>query len=293
MTKRWLITGTSGLLGGHVLRELLRTQAASGILAWNGRGGGEAPNGVRAVAVDLMDAGAVAGALRAYRPSHVIHIAAMTAVGEAHARPEEALRINHGATALLAHETAACGGRFVYTSTDMVFDGEGAPYDEHATPNPVSHYGRSKLAGEAAALAAGGALVVRIPLLYGFPATPRDCTFASQIRALRNGEPLRLFTDEYRTPIWVVDAARALIALAAGSIEGTIHVAGPQRLSRLALIEQAARLLGVESPRIEPISRLSVGGQEPRPADLSLIGDRFRSAYPDLVPRPMGVHVFE
>lgn len=293
MTKRWLVTGASGLLGGHVLRELLRTEPEASILAWSGRSRSDSIGGVRLEAVDLMNPDAMVAAVREFRPDYIIHTAAMTAVGDAYARPEDALRINRDATAILAAEAAACGGRFVYTSTDMVFDGDSAPYDEESLPNPVSHYGRTKLAGETAVLAFAGALVVRIPLLYGYPVTPRACTFAGQIRALKSGEPLRLFSDEYRTPIWVVDAARALVVLARGDIEGRIHVAGAERLSRLELIKQAARLLRIESPRIEPISRLSVAGAEPRPADLSLVGERFRRMYPGLEPRPIGAHVFD
>lgn len=293
MANRWLITGASGLLGGHVLHALLHAASETEIMAWTGRQSLELPSQSRSRVVDLMVSDEIAAAIRAFRPTHVIHAAAMTAVGDAYARPDDADRINRAATAVIATETQACGGRLIYTSTDMVFDGDHAPYSENAEPLPVSHYGRTKLAGESAALSVRDSVVARIPLLYGMPATPRACTFAAQIASLRSGAPLRLFVDEFRTPIWVADAAQALIALATSDVTGRIHVSGPGRLSRLELIEQAARVLKIDSPRLEPISRLSISGSEPRPADLSLNGDRFLAAFPQLAPRRMGAHVFE
>ena len=169
----------------------------------------------------------------------------------------------------------------------MVFAGNAAPYRETDPGKPVSHYGRTKLAAERLLLERDNTLVVRLPLMYGLPVTSRPSTFAAQIAALRRGTSLRLFTDEHRTPIWLADAAKAVLGLARSERTGLLHVAGPERLSRYELVARFARLLGIEDPPLEPVSRLSIAAAEPRPADLSLDDSIFRREFPALAPGPI------
>lgn len=281
---RWMVTGASGQLGGHVLRVLRRNHPDEPVLALAGRGGVDAP-GVPVRRIDLRDADALRACVAEYRPTLVLHLGALTAVGEAHARPQDAEQINTVATGVLAEATRACGGRLVFSSTDMVFDGTAAPYREQDPPRPLSQYGRTKAAAEERLLAMPHTLVVRIPLMYGLPCTRRETTFVRQVAALRAGAPLRLFTDEYRTPAWMADVARALVALGRAGRTGLLHVSGPERLSRYELVAAFARLLRVDRPRLEPVSRLSVDAAEPRPADLSLDDTLFRREFAAVAPR--------
>ena len=283
---RWLITGASGQLGGHVLEQLAQQQPAPTILALAGQGEVNAPDdAVRRV--DLRDEPGLRACVADFRPTHILHLGAMTAVGDAYANPEDANRINTIATSVLAESAAECGARFVFSSTDMVFDGTAAPYKSADPPTPTSHYGRTKVAAERILLEMANTLVVRVPLMYGVPCTSRSTTFVKQIEALRNGQPLRLFTDEFRTPIWLADAARAMIALSAGDDTGLFHVAGPQRLSRYEMGAAFAAAIGVTDPQLEAVSRLSIEAPEPRPADLSLDDTAFRQRYPTLIPKPI------
>lgn len=274
---RWLVTGASGQLGGHVCRVLQRRSA--GVLALAGRGDVGAA-GVAVARVDLQDQAGLQAAVREFRPDFVVHAGAMTAVSDAFARPDEARRINTDATRVLAQAAIDAGGRLVFTSTDMVFSGAAAPYDEGSPPQPLSVYGRTKWDAERAILEVPGVLVVRIPLLFGFPVTARASTFASQVASLRAGQELRLFTDEFRTPIWNQDAAAALVALAESGRSGLIHLAGPERLSRCEMMQRVARRIGAAQATLTPISRLSIPAAEPRPADLSLRAALFHGAFP-------------
>lgn len=283
---RWVITGAAGQLGGHLIARLARRTPRPTLVAMT-RGPWASPAPGRVAAIDLCDLDGVSAAFREARPSHVIHAAAVTAIGAARDDPQTALRVNVQATQRIVETCAELGARLVYTSTDMVFSGEGAPYDEAAPTEPLSVYGRTKLAGEAPVRQYARGLVVRVPLLYGHSVTPRQTTFAQQMAALRAGQPLKLFVDEVRTPVWLADAARALIALAESDVCGLIHVAGPERLSRFALIERCARLLGLSAAAAQPVSRLSIAAPEPRPADLSLDGRRFAAMFPDAAPGPV------
>ena len=280
---RWLVTGAAGQLGGHVCERLRRDPTHPDVYALVSPTYENADTD-RRFRVDFGDPDALAGIVSEIKPDFVLHIGAMTAVAACHADPAGARCVNVEATAALAAEAVESGARLIFTSTDMVFDGEHAPYDESATPNPVSEYGRTKLAAEQIVLGCPRGLVVRLPLMYGFPVSRRATTFVNQIAALRAGQPLRLFHDEFRTPLALTDAADALIGLARSDELGILHVAGPEQLSRLELIQRAAEVLGLDASPIVPISRLDIESAEPRPRDLSLNGSRFVRCFPTLAP---------
>lgn len=282
--ERWLVTGASGQLGGVVAERLAALGAAANTLALIGAGGFAASE-IEARRIDLADHDALDKVVRAFGPTRILHIGAMTAVGDCHRDPRRADAINVGATRILTACARELDARMLFTSTDMVFDGDGAPYDESDEPAPLSDYGRTKVRAEYALTAAPGALAVRIPLMVGFPVSGRSTTFVGQVEALTSGRPLRLFTDEWRTPITLDDAADALLALAQSALSGVIHVAGPRRMSRFEIVAAVAEALGVRDARLEAVSRLSIDAAEPRPADLSLVGARFASAFPRFAPR--------
>src|SRR5262245_28294035 len=145
---RWLITGASGQLGGYLLREL---QGSSEVFAWSHSRAGEL-FGFPLHAVDLGQRDAVAAAFRQARPEVVLHLAACSAIADCYRHPEQARRINVEGTALLTELVTSVGARFVYTSTDLVFDGRKGHYREEDAAEPLSVYGRSKKDGEAPVL---------------------------------------------------------------------------------------------------------------------------------------------
>ncbi len=286
MANRWLITGASGQLGGHLVTHLRHRHPDEPLLALAGRQPvpTAAPADTTVRRIPLTEPGNLAQAVADFRPTHVIHTAALTAVGACHGDPDLARRCNVDATGTLADAAGDCGARFVFTSTDMVFRGDGAPYGERDRPDAESVYGQSKIAAERVLAGRDGVAVVRIPLLFGLPVTSRDSTFRGQLAGLRAGEPLRMFADEWRTPVSLRATAAILLGLAASEEVGLWHLAGPRRMSRLDLLLAVAGVLGLGTEHVEPISRLSIDGPEPRPEDLSLDGARLAARFPDLRP---------
>ncbi len=148
----------------------------------------------------------------------------------------------------------------MYVSTDLVFDGEHAPYREDDPPAPLSVYGRSKAHAETALQAFPRIAIVRVSLLYGPSLTDRPTVLDRQRQAILAGEPLTLFDDEWRTPLDLPTAARALLAVAESDYTGILHVGGLERLSRL---EMGERLAPHARPQREDCRRLA---QSRRPA---------------------------
>jgi dTDP-4-dehydrorhamnose reductase len=270
---RLLITGASGLLGAYLLRE---AGNQPGVVAWSG------PHGVSHRPVDLADASAIAAAFRSDRPDVVLHAAAMARVADCWRDPERACLVNNAATQTLARLAADAGARLVLVSTDLVFDGENGPYRETDPPSPVSVYGRTKQSAEEAALAAPRSAVVRVSLLYGPSLHGRLSFFDEQAAALRAGRPVALFRDEWRTPLDLVTAARALVAVAKSDFSGLLHVGGPERLSRLEMGLRLAAVLGVDPSLVVATDRAAAFAPEPRPRDVALDSSRWRAAFPDV-----------
>ncbi len=275
---RLVITGAGGLLGAYLLRA---AEDADELFAWGGPSGGER-FGIPLRAIDLTNATATAEAFRADRPDVVLHAAARARVADCARDPEGALRANAGATATLARLAADAGARLVYVSTDLVFDGEGAPYREADRPRPVSAYGRSKQAGEKAVLDVPRSAVVRVSLLYGPALHGRPSFFDEQLNALRGGKPVPLFRDEWRTPLDLLTAARALLAVARSDYTGILHVGGPERISRLEMGRRLAESWGLDASPIIATDRDAVPATEPRPRDVSLDSSRWRSTFPEM-----------
>jgi len=274
-----LVTGASGYLGGYLLQELAtRSHTVS---AWSGTRAGVV-QGHPVVPVDLMDRDRVIAAFGATRPDGVIHAAGMANVAECYRQPERAQQVNVGGTALLAELAAGAKARLVFVSTDLVFDGAKSNYREEDAPAPVSVYGRTKRDAEQAVLAWPGNAVARISWLFGPTLTGRESFFDQQVAALRQGRPLSLFTDEWRTPLSIAVAAQALVELGVSDFTGLLHIGGPERLSRWEMGLRLAAFLGVDPTCLCPCERASVAGGEPRPRDVALDATRWRRLFPHL-----------
>lgn len=278
---RLLITGASGQLGSYLLREV---RDERGLTAWSGTSAGEL-FGASFLPVSLADRDGMAAAFRAARPDAVIHAAAWARLSDCHRDPDGARRINVDATAHLAELAATTGARLVLVSTDLVFDGERAPNREADTATPLSIYGRTKLEAETAALAVPRSVVARVSLLYGPSLTGRRSFFEEQVAALRNGRELILFADEWRTPLDLPTAARALVELAGSDVGGIIHMGGPERLSRLEMGQKLAAFLGQGEEGVRAVLRQDAPAPEPRPRDVSLDSSRWRGSF-EAVPWP-------
>jgi dTDP-4-dehydrorhamnose reductase len=276
---RILVTGANGQLGSYVLARLAKRPHE--IIAWSGKTQ-EQRGGFPIRPVDLTNAQAVRAALGDADPDVVIHAAAVSSAEAARRRPDLALAVNVEGTRRLAEWAAQAQRRLVYISTDLVFDGAKSWYEEGDAAEPTLEYGRTKCAGELPVLAFEGGLVTRLSLLYGKSRSGRVGFFDRAMAALEAGTPQAFFTDEHRTPLHYETAARILVRLAESDANGLVHVGGPERLSRLELMQRAAAALGIDQGLVLGNLRSDVPAVEPRPADVSLATRRLKGLLPDI-----------
>lgn len=257
---RVLITGGAGLLGSALIRS-----APDGMEVHATRRTAPVPQGAREHAVDLSDAAATAAVVDAVRPELVIHTAY---------RQDTPERDVWRATESLVLACQAAGSALIHVSSDVVFDGEHAPYAESDEPAPVHDYGRWKAVAERFVREwLPAAAIVRTSIITR--AEPPDAISARVVDAIRAGERPRLFVDELRCPIGVGDLAAQIWEIAGMPGEGRAgfwHLAGPEAVSRYTLGVLVARRHGVDAGAIIPTRSRGAGLQRPR--DLRLLTSR-------------------
>jgi dTDP-4-dehydrorhamnose reductase len=245
-----LVTGSRGQLG----RALEAACAGRGL----GFVGLDLPE------CDITDAAAVDRAVAAARPTAIVNCAAFTAVDAAEAREAEALAVNGAAVATLAEAADRAGVTLVQLSTDYVFDGATTrPYREDDPPAPRSAYGRTKLAGEAAAAGAARHLIVRTAWLFG----TGGANFVDAIRRQLTGGAgaLRVVDDQTGSPTYAADLAGALLDLIALGVSGTVHAVNGGQATWCDLARAIVGRLGA-NVEVVPITTAEAARPAPRPA---------------------------
>lgn len=246
---RVLVTGANGMLGidlcslleaeGHeVIRTDVAVREGSTPAAWE--------------ALDVTDTHAVSKCLLNHQPDAVIHGAAYTDVDGCERNPDLAFRINALGTWNLA---SVCGGHhitLVYVSTDFVFDGaKGEPYTEFDAPNPLSHYGASKLAGEQfVRQLCRQHFVARTAWLFGVhgPSFP-----AKMLELAKTRTELSVVVDQVGCPTHTVDLARALIGLLRSQLYGTYHITNAGSCSWYEFARTTLEMAGVTNVVVHPM----------------------------------------
>ena len=226
--------------------------------------------------LDVGDATAVQGAFERYRPAVALNCAAYTNVDGAEEEEHGALRANGEGAANVAGAAAAVDAAVVYPSTDYVFDGDKRePYVESDPVAPRSAYGRSKLAGERATLAANPRHhVVRSSWLFGLAGGNFVDTM---LKVGRERADVSVVNDQVGCPTYTRHLARVLVELAESEHFGVRHVAAGGECSWFELAEAIFERAGITCA-VESITTAELARPAPRPAYSVLRSERADAA---------------
>ena len=225
--------------------------------------------------LDVTDRDLVHQVLGAVRPEVVIHGGAWTNVDGCELDPQRAFAVNALGSRHVAEASARIGAHVIYLSTDYVFDGRGTgpqgggAYSEWDQPNPVSHYGRSKLGGELEMQRVLGvdATIVRASWVVGRFGSNFVKTML-RLAANPANERVTVVDDQRGCPTFTADLAPMLRRLAVGRFPGTFHVSNAGPVSWFEFAQAIFSAAGHDSGRVVPIgsAELLPARPAPRPA---------------------------
>ncbi len=274
--KRILITGGSGLLGQYLNKVAAEKNRIHTIFNNNIGNCPQYPSSK----TDIKNSEELENLFNDFNPEIVIHTAAIT-----NPTPKESqlnkdyFETNVKASKNIAELCEKGNAKVVYVSTDLVYAGyRGSFLKEEGKLIPATLYAETKLIGEEKIKqASDNYLILRTALLYGIGMNHSRCHFQLMLENLKSSKAVRLFTDQFRTPISLYDASNIILGLATSDLrEEIINVGGIERVSRCELGEILCSIGGYDKKLIQKITMDDIPGF-PKVEDVSLNTDKLQS----------------
>jgi dTDP-4-dehydrorhamnose reductase len=249
-----LITGGSGLLGQYLNTELSRSHSILSLYNNNIRNCNE----FNSSKADINNHDSLTEIFNSFRPEIVVHTAAISSTHLISQSDSKTIyETNVNAARFIAEMCEKYNSKLIYTSTDLVYAGyRGLMLKEDAKLIPVSLYAETKLMGEVKIKeTCDNYIILRVALLYGFGLNKSYNHFHQMYLNLKNGLPVKLFTDQFRTPIELTNAAAVINDLILKNIKNeTINLGGKDRVSRFQIGEILCEETGFDENLLVPIT---------------------------------------
>lgn len=275
---RTLILGASGLIGGNLLKHLRDEEA------WHVIGthfSFETQDTVFYNTLNPQDK--ENEEILAFNAEVVVHCGALTWVDYCEENEEESWQKTVLSTKNALELAKLSNARFVYLSTDYVFDGRYGPYTENANENPLSVYGKHKLEAEGLVKDSGlPHIICRVTNVYGDEI--RGKNFISRLIELaKSGDEAEMNfpSDQYATPVNAYDVARAIKMLLQEELTGIYNIAGTDYVNRYQLAEMVLKHFPGHNISTRPIETKVLNQKAERPLNGGLLSAKLLSRFPD------------
>jgi len=263
---RVLIIGASGFIGHYLQRRLLQRSGFDITGTYNFR----APTDVDQswYSLEITDHNRLDRIFLEVRPEVVVLLAAIADVKTAETGPERATEVNVDGARQVARLCTKYHARLIFLSSEYVFGGNRGNYKEDDSPDPNTHYGRTKWQAElAVADEASQWSIVRTSLVYGWPITGRRNLATVIVDRLKNGEAYEGDTGTYRTPIYVEHLTEGITQLVTNYHPGTFHIAGTDWMNMYQFGHAVAEVFGLDSSLVSPVPVLAEPPPENAPPE--------------------------
>jgi len=199
--------------------------------------------------ISITDKSGLLNIFKEFRPEVIVHTAAISKPDLCEkAGSQKTYEVNVEAAEYIANLSNEFNARMVFTSTDLVYDGNyGGNLSEDAKINPLTLYAETKIkAEEKIKAAADNYIIVRIALMYGYGLNIATCHFHECVNKLKENKKITLFGDQYRSALSLIDSARMVREIIEKNITGQIiNMGGNEKLSRYELFEKYCSVAGI------------------------------------------------
>jgi dTDP-4-dehydrorhamnose reductase len=273
---RILITGSNGLLGSKLI-DACRASNTEFLATARGENRNSDLMPHQFQSMDIADADEVARVVDGFQPTVLIHGAAMTQVDECEFDRTNAWKLNAEAVRIVAEVCAARGIHLIHIGTDFVFDGSEGPYDEEGIPNPLSYYGFTKWVADQLVMHTPKLkwTILRTVLVYGYsPSLGRSNIVLWLRKSLKEGAPIQVVDDQYRTPTLAEDLAQACLSAARKRVLGLFHISGPEGYTIYELAQAVAKHLGLDASGVKRVKSIDINQPALRPPTTGFVIDK-------------------
>lgn len=256
-----LLTGANGMVGQWLCQKLSPSQ--HNILATGRRESivnrSYLNNNFKYEKLEITNPGAVNALVNRFEPALIIHCAAITQVDDCELNKSLCYSINVDGTALLLAAAEQRNARFCFLSTDFVFSGNEGPYKEDDLRAPVNYYGKTKqLAEELISQSTVSWSIARTILLYGKTLEISRSNFMYWVKDnLSAARPIKVVSDQVRTPTYLPDLVNGIMLLIEKEAEGIYHLSGKDTLSPFQMAVAVANHLDLDASLIDPVNASS------------------------------------
>lgn len=273
-----MVTGSNGLLGQKLIHQLANRTDVELLATARGTNRLRMQEGYAFASLDVTNAQEVMNLCKHWQPEVIIHTAAMTQVDDCEDQQEACWQLNVQAVDHLVRACAAINAHLVHLSTDFIFDGAAGPYDETATANPLSFYGKSKLAAEKLLLESEISYsIIRTVLVYGVAEDMSRSNIVLWAKgALEKGQQLRIVSDQFRTPTLAEDLAAGCILAAIKRAQGIYNISGKDQMSVIELVKRVAKYFDLPTNQITEVTTDTLNQRARRPLVTGFILDKAR-----------------
>lgn len=269
--KNIMITGANGLLGQKVT-QIFTQESEHRLFLTDLHDKAAGQHGLEYFKMDITVKDDVKEKVRNYKPDIIINTAAFTNVDGCETERELCWRVNVDAVKNFIIASRVNDTKIIHISTDYVFDGKTGNYEESSKPNPLSYYGKSKLASENALIASGIRFsVVRTMIIYGTANYIRPNFALWLIDMLEKGEHVRIVDDQFGMPTISDDLGWGILKIANLDKSGFYHICGSEYLSRYEFAVKLANIFGLDENLIIPVKTSDLNQAAPRPIRSSFI----------------------
>jgi dTDP-4-dehydrorhamnose reductase len=274
--KKILITGSNGLLGRKLIDKLISRNDIELIATGRGENRNPIKTGYTYYSLDITIEQQIEDVFDSVSPDIVIHTAAMTNVDECELNNEACYQQNVLAVQYLSNTAEKRNIHLIHLSTDFIFDGLHGPYDEEASPNPLSYYAESKVKAEELVMKMKTAWsIVRTILVYGVIDHGSRSNVVLWVKNnLEQKKNINVVNDQFRTPTLAEDLAEGCILIADKRATGIYNIAGPDFMSIYELALVVAEFFNLDKSLVYPSTSELVKQPAKRPAKTGLLIDK-------------------